>query len=70
MVVNVQYNGFLPDIILTVDPMSLPAGNPFKCHGNSLSTYKRFDIFPPDGGCLRKGLDAFRYFFKLLGSYL
>ena len=34
-VVNVQYNGgLLPDIILllTVDPMLLPSGNPFKCH--------------------------------------
>ena len=26
---------------------------------------KRFDIFLPDWGMLRKGLDAFRLFFKL-----
>ena len=31
--VSVQCNGgLLPDIILLVDPMLLPSGNPFKCH--------------------------------------
>ena len=31
--VNVQYNGgFLPDIILPVDPMLSASGNLFKCH--------------------------------------
>ena len=31
--VSVQYNGgLLPDIILAVDPMLLPSGNPFECH--------------------------------------
>ena len=29
--VSVQYNdGFLPDVILTVDPRLLPSGNPFQ----------------------------------------
>ena len=35
MVINisVQYNGgFLPDIILSVDPRLLPLGNPVKYH--------------------------------------
>ena len=31
--ISVQYNGgFLPDIILTVDPRLPPSGNPFKYH--------------------------------------
>ena len=51
--VNVQYNGgLLPDIILTVDPMLFPSGNPFKCHEEVLYLQplippKRFDIYPP-----------------------
>ena len=51
--VSVQYNGgFLPDITLSVDPMLLPSGNPFKCHKEVLYFQllippKRFDIFPP-----------------------
>ena len=50
--VSVQYNGgLLADIILAVDPMLLPSGNPFKCHEDVLSLQpmipsKRFDIFP------------------------
>ena len=52
--VSVQYNGgLLPDIILlSVDPMLFPSGNPFKCHEEVLYLQpliqpKRFDIFPP-----------------------
>ena len=51
--VNVQYNGgFLPDIILTVDPMLSASGNLFKCHEEVLYLQplippKRFDIFSP-----------------------
>ena len=60
--VSVQYNGgFLPDIVLTVDPMLLPSGrrNPSKCHEEVLSLQpmippKHFDIFPPDWGMLRR----------------
>ena len=58
--VSVQYDGgFLPDIILLVDPMLLPSGNPFKCHEEVLYFQllippKRFDIFPPDWGMLRR----------------
>ena len=45
--------------IHTVDPMSLSEGNPFKCHDEVLSLQpmtppKRFDIFPPDWGMLRR----------------
>ena len=59
-VVSVQYNGgFLSDIILSVDPISLPSGNPFKFHEEVLYLQpmippKRFDIFPPDWGMLRR----------------
>ena len=61
--VSVQYEGgLLPDIIMTVDPMLLPSGNPFKCHEDVLSLQsmippKRFDIFPPVWDAL--SLDAF-----------
>ena len=55
----VQYNGeFLRHD--TVDPtMSLPSGNPFKCHEGALSLQpmippKHFDIFLPDWGMLRR----------------
>ena len=57
--VSVQYNGgLLPDIIL-LDPMLLPSGNPFKCHEEvfylqPMIPPKRFDIFPPDCGMLRR----------------
>ena len=50
--VSVQYNGgLLPDIIILVDP--------FKCHEEVLYLQpmippKRFDIFPPDWGMLRR----------------
>ena len=49
--------------------MLLPSGDPFKCHEEVLYLQplippKRFDIFPPDWGMLRKGLGAFRFFFK------
>ena len=55
--VSVQHNGvFLPGIILTVDPMPLPSGNPFKCHKEVLYLQpmippKRFDILPLTGEC-------------------
>ena len=55
--VSVQYNGgLLPDIIL----LTQPSGNPFKCHEEVLylqpmiPPIKRFDIFPPDWGMLRR----------------
>ena len=57
--VSVQYNGgFLPDII-TIDPMVLPSRNPFNCHEEvlylqSMIPLKRFDIFHPDWGMLRR----------------
>ena len=57
-----QYNGGL--LPVTVDPMLLPLGNPFKCHGDVLSLQpmippRRFDIFP----CVAcSGLDALRFF--------
>ena len=43
----------------TVDPMLLPSGNPFKCHEEVLYFQllippKRFDIFSPDWGMLRR----------------
>ena len=49
--------------------MLLPSGNPFKCLEEVLSLQpmippKRFDIFPPDWGMLRRYLDAFRFFIK------
>ena len=69
-VVSVQYNsGLLPDdIILFVDPMLLPSGNPFKCHEEVLYLQpmippKRFDIFPPDWGMLRRSRRV-QIFFK------
>ena len=39
--------------------MLLPSGNPFSCHEDVLSLQsmippKRFDIFPPDRGMLRR----------------
>ena len=38
--VSVQYNGgFLPDIILSVDPMLLPSGNPIKYHEFFVAAY-------------------------------
>ena len=52
------------------DPMLLPSGNPFKCHEEVWSLQcmipptKRLDIFPTDWGMLRRGQDAFRFFFK------
>ena len=58
---SVQHNGgFLPDIILlTQCYMLLPLGNPFKCYEKVLYLQpmippKRFDIFPPDRGMLRR----------------
>ena len=70
--VSVQkYNGVLfPDIVLLIDPMLLPSGNPFKCHEEVLYLQpmippKRFDIFPLTGGC-SEGLGAFNFFFKNL----
>ena len=57
--VSVQHNGgFLPGIIV-VDPMLQPLGNPLKCHEEVLYLQpmippKRFDLFPPDWGMLRR----------------
>ena len=57
--VSVQHNdGFLPGTIL-LTPMLLPSENPFKCHEQALYHKlvippKRFDIFPPDWGMLRR----------------
>ena len=68
--VSVQYNGgFLPDIILLTDPMIPSSGNPFKCHEEVLYLQpmiprKRFDMFPPDWGMLRRSRHVFRFFFK------
>ena len=61
MAVNVSAHhdgGFLPGTIL-LTPMLLPSGNPFKCHEKALYQKlmfppKRFDIFPPDCGMLRR----------------
>ena len=56
-------------INVSVHPMLLPSGNPFKCHEEVLYFQllippKRFDIFfPLTGGC-SEGLGAFRFFFK------
>ena len=57
--VSVQYNGGLLPDIYTVDPKLLPSGNPFKCHEEVLILQpmmppRRFDIFPPDWGMLRR----------------
>ena len=42
--VNVQYNdGFLPDIILAVDPMLSASGNLFKCHEEVYLYLQPFD---------------------------
>ena len=47
-------------IIIIVDPMLLPSGNPFKCHEAEVWSLqpmippKRFDIFPPDSGMLKR----------------
>ena len=54
------YNGgLLPNTqYYTFDPMLLPYGNPFKCHEvlclQPMIPPKRFDIFPPDWGMLRR----------------
>ena len=72
-VVSVQYNGgLLPGIIL-LDSMLLPSGNPFKCHEEVLYLQlmispKRFDIFSPGWGVLRRSR-LVRFFFKLLRSH-
>ena len=59
--VSVQYYGrFLPNIILLVDPMLLPSGNPFECHEEVLSFLqpmippKRSDVFPLTEGNAQK----------------
>ena len=60
MNVSVQYNErWVSPRYYTVDPMLLPSGNPIKCHEEVLSLQpmippKRFDIFPPDWGMLRR----------------
>ena len=56
--ISVQHTGgFLSGI--TVDPMLLPSGNPFKCDEEVLYLQpmippKRFDISPSDWGMLRR----------------
>ena len=57
--VSVQYNGGLLPQHYTVDPVLFPSGNSFKCHEEvsylqPLIPPKRFDIFPPDWGMLRR----------------
>ena len=59
--VSVQYNGgLLPGIILLPQCYyNTTSGNPFKCHAEVLYLQptippKRFDIFPPDWGMLRR----------------
>ena len=52
----------------TVDPMLLPLENPVKCHEDVLSLQptippKRFDIFPPDWGVLRRSTRCAQIFF-------
>ena len=57
--VSVQYDGgLLPGIILLAS-MLLPSGNPFECHEEASFLQptippRRFDIFPPDWGMLRR----------------
>ena len=56
---SVQHNGGFCLRYYTVDPMLLPSGNPFKYHEEVLYLQpmippKRFDIFPPDWGVLRR----------------
>ena len=66
MAINVSiqyYGGLLPDIILLTQSMLLPWRNPFKCHEEVLYLQpmippKRFDIFPPDWGMLRRSRRA------------
>ena len=62
-----QHNGgFLPGIILLIQSMLLPSGNPFECHEEVLFLQpmippKCFDMFSPlTEGC-SEGLDAFRF---------
>ena len=57
--VSVQYNGGLLHDITLLTQKLLPSGNPFKSHEEILSLQpriptKRFDIFPPDWGVLRR----------------
>ena len=57
------------DVILLTLSMSLPSGNPIKCHEEVFSLQpmilrKRFDIFPLSGGC-SEGVDGFRLLFIL-----
>ena len=62
MVINIiaQYNEWWASPRhYTVDPRLLPSGNPFKCHEENLCLQpmippKRFDIFPPGWGVLRR----------------
>ena len=57
-------------ILLYIDPMLLPSGNPFKCHEEVLFLQpiipptKRFDIFPPLTEACSEGLHAFRFSLK------
>ena len=51
--------GFSPTLYCVDLIMLLPSGNPFKCHEEVLYFQllippKRFDIFPPDWGTLRR----------------
>ena len=56
--------GFLPGIILTVDPMLLPSGNPKRFCTCSLRFHLNIlTFFPLTGGC-SEGLDAFIFFYN------
>ena len=73
MAINISvqlYNGgFLPDITLLLTQCyyhrgtHLNAMKSFFLYLQPMIAHKRFDIFPPDGGMLRRS-DAFRFFFK------
>ena len=68
-VVSVQYNGgFHPYIILLTQRYYHSLGNLIKCHEEILSLQpmiqpKRFDIFPPDWGMLRRSRRVHIYIF-------
>ena len=71
MAINVSVQsingGLLPDIILSTQcsyhrGTRLKAMKRFCIYSLSIVPPKRFDIFPPTGGC-SEGLDALRFFF-------
>ena len=72
--VSVQHNDrWVSPRYYTVDQMLLPSGNRFKCHEEVLYLQpmippKRFDIFPPDWGMLKRSINSrcVQIFFKQL----